>query len=273
MKLLSLQVALQPMAGQSALAEAPFLGGVLHGVFEHLIRSHSPQLTGLLGMTEGVRYKQYAVLPPPYGWQADLRHATVYLGCGVMLFGEAANHDQVVSDALRCWEELRYGDRRDRVDHLDIQVHDPGIAPESSALDSLTLEWNTPLTLDSQGKWAAGATHVAPNLLAVVRSLVKRIRAVEPALAEELDLNGQDWIVAEESIRRLLVAKHTLRSAPWVYGSRKHNRPFELEGLLGQVSYSGPIPAAIHALLKWGVWFGAGQGTALGRGMYQLKEK
>ncbi len=273
MKLLSLQVALQPTTGRSALAEAPFLGGVLHGVFEHLIHSHCPQLTGLLGMTKGVRYKNYAVRPPHYGWQADLRHATIHLGCGVMLFGEVANHGQAVSDALRCWQELKFDGRRDRVDDLDIEVHDPGIAPEFSALDTLTLEWITPLTLDSRGKRLAGATHVPPSLLAVVRSLVKRIRAAEPALAAELDLNSQAWIVAEESVRRLSVANHTLRPFPWFYGSRNHDHLIQLEGLLGEICYAGPIPASIHALLQWGGWFGVGQGTALGCGIYQIKEK
>ena len=66
------------------------------------------------------------------------------------------------------------------------------------------------------------------------------------------------------------------RPVEWRYGSRTKDAPIEFRGHLGTLRYRAPtahpIPGPIHTLLRWGTWFGIGERTALGQGMYLLQE-
>ena len=281
MNLLSLQVALRPTGKKPAVNAGPYLGGVMHGVFEHLVRTHAPKLIDALGMSGTSQPTRYAVLPPPYGWQAKPEQALLHLGCGIMLFGGAAEHAQTVSEALRHWRELRFGGEVDRVEQIRIDVHHPPAPQEFSPLESLTLDWVTPVLLDSQGQRAAGAANASPSLYRVVRSLAARIRHLEPELAILLGLGDRasrdeiflkHWEPIKEKIRHTPIERHSLNPISWRYGSRTKERTFDFTGLIGEITYAGPIAAPIHALLQWGSWFGVGQRTALGQGLYHIKE-
>ncbi len=293
MILLNLQLALQGDLPQPAITASPYLGGVLHGAFEHLVRLHTPEVAVELGMVEGSQQKYYAIYPPPYGWQAETDQTPLYLGCGVMLFGHVTRHAEQLIPVLQHWEEIRLAGLSDKVQSVQIYSCIPGdqprlrtgsqaesvwhqVAPSFDQVftecSGVTLDWLTPLTLASEGHRRAGVADAAPTLLRLVRSLVRRIQALEPALATFLGLGSSVWIEAEESIRHAPAEVHTLESVPWQYGSRTKESPILLNGLIGQITYRGSIPAPIMALLHWGSWFGAGQRTTLGHGMYSIKE-
>lgn len=292
MILLSLQAELRPQQACTALTEARHLGGVLHGSVADLLIRHAPSAAEALGMggANPDAFRRYAILPPPYGWAPPQDGSAAWLGFGLMLYGDAVEQTTTVAGALNHWRELRVGRRVDRVSALRIQACRPGRAtrlvdPEALSLgepddepafapcSGLGVEWLTPLQLDGSAQRAAGVTGQVPSLLRVVRSLSRRVAELEPVLARKLGLGTADWIAAEETIRRLPVGTGTLRPAPWRYSSRNHSKPVHFSGLIGRTYYPGPIPAPIHALLHWGCWFGAGQRTALGQGMYRIGEE
>lgn len=293
MILLSIQLSLKPQTRESALAGTPFLGGVLHGVLENLIRSHAPEIAADIGIGADNQVKRYAVVPPPFGWQAQLDENPVHLPCGVMLFGHAQKHAERVAGLLFLAQEIRLAGKVDRIQEVSITVCAPGCAARPASPDRpfpelvqpdfnsdnfdfgecrcITLEWLTPLTLESAGQRAKEVNHQPPGLLRLVRSLSKRMHSLEPQLLA--GIVSADWIAAEEAVRRLEADSSTLRAVRWQYGSRTKSQPIQLGGLVGSVEYRGQIPGPIHSLLQWGSWFGVGQRTALGQGMYVVHQQ
>ncbi len=292
MILLNLQLTIQGAHPKPALAATPFLGGVLHGAFEHLVRYHVPAIATQLGMTKKGQQKHYAVLPPPYGWQAQIESKNIYLGCGIMLFSHAQQYAKTLIDILQKWQEIRLEGRSDKIRNIKVYYCAPGhksllcndvtnhsvyeIEPNYnhsfSASKGVIIDLLTPLTLKSDEHLAAGITNTPPKLLRFIRSLARRIQKLEPCLAATLKLNSLDWIKAEEQIRHSPIGKYQLETVKWKYGSRTKPRPILRHGLIGQIHYPHPIPANINALLHWGSWLGVGQSTTMGQGMYYVKE-
>ena len=290
MILISLKLQLVPGKSNSAIAASPFLGGVLHGAFENLVRTHAPDVAEALYMTQNNRLKLYSVLPPPYGGYEETAD-TRALGCGVMLFGQAARFLPDVLSILHNWREIRLGGNRDAISTREIQICSPGNPPQhwSDDTDSiiqpvtpdydyefstghdLAIRFITPLVLENELQKTAKTADPPPGLLRIVRSLAKRVQTLEPNLSEKLAIGTPEWIEAEERIRRIPCAATELKRVQWRYGSRTKKHPILRSGLIGKIHYTGLIPASIMALVNWGCWFGVGQGASLGQGMYVIK--
>ena len=289
MILISLKIQLLSDKSDSAVCATPFLGGVLHGSFEGLIRQHIPEVASALNMTQNNQLKLYSVLPPPYDWKAEKIKNQYSLGCGIMLFGQAAQFLPAILPVIQYWLEIRLDGFSDKIMNREIHICSPGNPPqlwdghEVTAIkpdfnysfttsEDVVLSFITPLVLESAKQKAAGATNTPPGLLRIVRSLVKRIQTLEPQLAEILQIGSQNWIEAEEQIRATLIHQHHLTRVQWRYGSRTKKHPITRTGLIGQIHYGDSIPESIMALLNWGCWFGIGQGASLGQGMYVIKD-
>ena len=290
MILLKINLTLQSDQPKPALAASLFLGGVLHGSFEHLVRLHAPAIADEIGMREGSQLKYYSVLPPPYGWQPQTFSDTSFLDCGIMLFSKAKQYLQTIILALQHWHEIRLDGRIDKIKQCEIYVCNPGNRPQlwcesnRNLIEHFELDFNhafaashdiqikliTPLILESKQQKAITSPTAPPGLLRIVRSLTGRIQKLEPQLALSLGILSTAWIEAEEQIRHLPVTAHALQQVQWKYGSRTKPRPILRKGLIGQIGYTGHVPAAIVAALNWGCWFGIGQGTAMGQGMYTV---
>ncbi|SER16357.1 Uncharacterized conserved protein [Nitrosomonas sp. Nm51] len=290
MILISLKLELLNDKPKPAITALPFLGGVLHGFFENLIRAHEPEAAHALGMTQNNLYKYYAVLPPPYDPGAGKKTDINLLGCGIMLYGQARQFLPSILPILQYWREIRLDGRCDKIKKHEIHICSPGNPPRLwnekqmasiepvnpgfnytfTVGDSVVLSFLTPLVLENAKQKAKGAANAPPALLRLTRSLAKRIQALEPELAETLRIGSTAWIEAEEQIRAIAIRQHHLTRVQWHYGSRTKKHPITRSGLTGRIHYDGPIPAPIMALLNWGCWFGAGQGASLGQGMYAI---
>lgn len=286
MILLELQVTLKENQHQPSVTTSPFLGGVLHGVLENLVRLHAPVLSGDLGITPRNGLKRYAVIPPPYGWRVPDSSATIIMPCGIVLYGQARQHAQAVAKLFNHWRTIDLNGRTDSVQCCRIRCHVPGIPaspwqdpvitipqPQSHYTNAphgtgdIALYFFTPLKLGRQHQTAQNPL-MPPKLLRIARSLARRISKLEPALADALKIDSTAWIEAEEQIRHQPIVSQRLTAAQWRYGSSTKQFPFLCNGLVGQITYAAPIPLAIAKLLHWGVWFGVGESTALGQGMY-----
>jgi len=280
--LLELHVTLYSNQTESAVSASPFLGGILHGTFEHLVRIHAPIICRDLGIAADSQLKRYAILPPPYGWHAQLTQQAKTMKCGIILYEKSQCYAQIIEALLKQWHEIRFEGRKNRVHCDQIIFYIPGIKTafqqepnlqsinrqdhaihKHSSCDNITLHFFTPLTKKNLQ---------LPKLLPIVRSIASRIQKLEPSLADSLNLGSSAWVEAEEQIRHLPIAQHQLKPVDWKYRSSKHTNCIPCTGLLGQVHFAGHIPAAITTLLHWGQWIGAGQGTALGQGMYYINE-
>ena len=286
MILLELQVTLRQQQKNPAVAASPFLGGVLHGVLEHLVRQYAPAICQDLGITAGNRPKYYAVIPPPYGW-CPASGATCILPCGFVLYGPARQHAARIAALFAHWQVIRLNGCVDKVQHYRLRTRIPGypaspwqqstdvitlpppnfhaVSAPPPVAESLTLNFLTPLKLGRQS-----AHPTAPQLLRIVRSLTRRIRTLEPALAAASGMDSASWTAAEEQIRKHPLVSSRLSVARWYYGSRSRAAPFPCNGLLGAIHYAAPLPANIATVLHWGAWFGVGEGTAFGQGRYIL---
>lgn len=286
MILLELQVTLQKNQDKPAVAAAPFLGGVLHGVLENLVRLHAPAIGGDLGITPRNGLKRYAVIPPPYGWQAPDNSSSIVMPCGIVLHGIARQHATAVARLFDDWRTIRLNGRTDRVQRCRIRYHVPGIPASSWQDPAIDIPYRSPdfshalhdadgITLNFFTPFKLGRPHktmqdqrTPPGLLRIVRSLTRRIGKVEPDLAAALDIGSLSWVEAEERIRRQPIVSDRLIAVRWRYGSSTKQFPFPCHGFIGKITYTGPIPPRIAGLLHWGAWLGAGEGTALGQGMY-----
>ncbi len=290
MILLKLHLSIQSNQPESALAASPFLGGVLHGTFEHCIRLHAPAIASELGMTQGSLLKQYSILPPPYGWHPPANSNALSLDCGILLYGKAKQYLKSIVFTLQHWREIRLKGRTDKITRNKIYICSPVAEPQlwcesdQNSIENFALNFNhtfiasdnikidliTPLILESDRQKEIGVNAAPPDLLRIVRSLMRRIQKLEPDLANSLGINSTQWIEAEEQIRHVSISTHALKQVRWQYGSRTKKRTILRMGLIGQVHYTGYVPATIVAALNWGCWFGIGQGTAMGQGMYTL---
>ncbi|WP_374243352.1 CRISPR system precrRNA processing endoribonuclease RAMP protein Cas6 [Zoogloea sp.] len=285
MLLIGVRLALAPEGPRSALHLADFLGGVVHGGVEHLVRRHAPAIAADLGMGIPNRIKPYAILPPPFGWRPQPDDIAPHLPFGLALHGNAVRHAEALAHALSGWREVRHAGLVDRVRGIELSVGQPAGAqagwspgqpfPALSAPPALarfpaqamlSIRFLTPLRLTDASR--------PPGLLKLVRALRRRVEQTSPTLFAQLA--GTDWVCHEEAIRRLEADSPDWRPVEWRYGSRTKDAPIEFRGHLGTLRYRAPtahpIPGPIHTLLRWGTWFGIGERTALGQGMYLLQE-
>lgn len=287
------RLVLAPAGIHSALDNVSFLGGVIHGAMENLLRERAPEIAAALGMGSSNRIKPYAILPPPFGWEPQNSSGNRELPFGIVLHGDAAAHAEDVAVAINAWPEVRLAGRVDQVRSVEISVGTPGGSPVHwspgqafpsgsgaptlvgrPARATVTLRFLTPLLLTSSDNNTAAERERPPGLLRIVRALRRRIESADPSLFAQLA--GNDWVASEEAIRPLEAQARQWREVTWRYGSRTKPSPVNFRGYLGSLHFrapaSTPIPGPIWALLQWGTWFGLGQRTALGQGMYILQE-
>lgn len=284
---------LAPADRHSALDGMDFLGGVIHGAVENLLRLRAPDVATALGMGVTNRIKPYAILPPPFGWRPQQTDGERMLPLGVVLHGDAVRHAEAVAHTLTAWPEVRLAGRTDSVRSVELTIGHPyGSSarwapgqpfPSTASLPPLdrfpartgiSIRFLTPLLLTGSEHRPTTTQERPPGLLRLVRALRRRIESADPALFARLA--DRDWISHEETVRPLAAQTPLWREVTWHYGSRTKNAPILFRGYLGTLHFqapdSTPIPAPIRTLLQWGAWFGIGQRTALGQGMYLVEE-
>ncbi len=214
MLLLNLQLTIQHDQTKLPRTAFPFLGGVFHGAFEHLVRHHEPSIARELGMFQHSPLKYYAILPPPYGWQPLKNAGTPLLNCGIILFGKTGQSVHKIAPLLQHWREIRLEERIDYITQCTIHVCNPGTQPllwcaaNQKSIENFTLNLNhtfaasngiridliTPLILESEQQKAIGVNAAPPGLLRIVRSAARRIQKLEPQLAQSLVVRSNDTI-------------------------------------------------------------------------------
>lgn len=288
----NLQATVQRLTG------SVFLGGVLHGAvgsrwFGLAGQSAQGQDDGSLqqGLAGGLSWR--ILVPPPrlaVGPGIGSETADVQgLKFGVLMHGGHAELWHAAQQALESLTDLGVGAMRVPV----LSGHCLHRALPSNAslplinwhdgLDSgpilpaaLALRWNTPLHLASRSRVQAGHGCTPPSLLAVVRSLRRRVCLLEPDWADALGLDSQAWVGTEEALRRTDAAgigtsRSRMQVVAWRYGSRTKAAPFLRRGLVGSQGFRVPVPAALQALLSLGSWLGAGESASFGCGQYRWR--
>lgn len=295
MLLLCLQLRLQaPLT--FAPHEAPFKGGVLHGMVEHALTQHHPQLWGILRSATN-QPAHYALRVPqdsdthwPEGHAFEL---------GLMLFAPVQALWGDVLDALtpaHTAAPLALGHARAPCSVVDVRIHRPnapalsllqamghsgaGLAhwqaqrPHTAACPQLRITLQAPCFITSDTRRAQAHSPPMPlTLSSIVRSVQRRIEHLEPTLAEQYRCDSPEWQEALRSTwpHQIATAAHThISPRPWPYASRntpgKH--PITIAAIEGHMHYTGPTPEAITSLLHIGQWIGIGQKNSLGMGWF-----
>ena len=271
-------------AGVLRLTGNGFLGGVLHGA----VRSRWFDLAGL---AEGLSWR--TLVPPPglaAGPGCESRPGAVHgLQFGVLMHGGHSELWHDAQQALESLSELGVGSLRVPV----LSVHclhralpaaaalplarwDEGLGADPALPAALALHWCTPLHLASRSKVEAGHGGAPPSLLAVVRSLRRRVCLLEPAWASALGLESDAWVFAEEAMRTAETCgtgapRNRMQAVVWRYGSRTKSKPFLRRGLMGSQVFGVPITPPLLGLLSLGAWLGAGEGASFGCGQYRWR--
>ena len=279
-------------AGLLRLTGSGFLGGVLHGA----VRSRWFDLAGRAG---GLSWR---ILAPPlntyvrqgsdkqpdalhdlqfgilmHGGQSGLWHdaqraleSLTELGVGALRVPVLSMH--CVHRPLRPLRPLQVGRARPMTGWREGQDAEPGLPA------SLALHWCTPLHLASHAKILAGHGGAPPLLLAVVRSLRRRVCMLEPEWADALGLGSDTWVTVEEALRRAQAcgdgdgaSRSRMHAVAWRYGSRTKSAPFLRHGLMGCQVFRLPTSASLLGLLSLGAWLGVGEGASFGCGQYRWR--
>lgn len=245
----------------------PFLGGVLHGLVEHLLHQHAPSaFEGAVQATP----KRYAVFAPPPG------PVGARLGFGIGLYGDAGMNWREVAAAMQRGRELHACGWRASLGEVTVAARPaPGISNASLArsapvLESMAIDFVTPLKLITSTKREEGRLHEPPTFVSLARSVARRISALEPDWAERLGLHAPQWAEHEAQAQHVALVDNDARPLASWYGSADKLRPVPLSGLVGRLRWRGPIAWPLVDLLAAGQWVGAGQSTSLGMGMYRL---
>lgn len=259
----------------------PFLGSALHGLFERALHQHS---VGLLDSLTHGQDKRYAIYAPPVG--APVRPFRF----GTALYGSAASHWADIAAALGRGRFIRAGswrvdfaapvvavmDRVGKLHSLD-QPIDPAVlpiegwippwAPRLEPAKSLELRLLTPLRLTTSAKRLSGQGDALPSLTSIVKSIHRRLSLLEPAWMDSI-MAADGWRDAEPQAQAALSLHHDedLPVVRWPH----HRLAINLYGRVGTMQWRGHFSPALIRLLELGQWVGAGQGTTLGMGFFQL---
>lgn len=283
MQLVQFQAMLLRQSNQGVCQATPFLGGILHGVFESIIRCHAPVLAQKIGLVSsaGSRVKHYRLLPPAY----DAYHGfpsednDYPLEFGVILYHVTSEEANLVADLLcNYWKMIHFGRLFDKVLHVQAKILPIVLSHSSPYLDrgNIQLEWQSPLQLKKMHSSFHQPRLEAPSLLSIVRSIRQKALTAIPDAASTLgvhkDVRQQSsaWIDAEEAIRSIKSINPDLEKVSWQYGSRTKTKNIEFCGGIGKLAYRGNLPDPILTMLSWGTWLGVGEKPTFGQGMYLL---
>lgn len=289
-----LLLSIQAQTRSSYAFPRPFLGGALHGVFEHLIKEHAPQLMSALAPEGKNSLKQYAIIPPAY---EEKRHDQAdFLSFGLILFGKASQHAHEVAEAILHWKILKTHESEDHITNINVYLVKPGHEPMPLATSAnkqiilqdltfdwpnapvfpptnkITVEWITPATLINGQQKQNNTENSVPHIFKLVSSAYRRISDLEPTLALKLGFESAAWNDALWRIHAVTTQPHNWRPVYWQYGSSTKQRPFKMKGMMGSIDYKADeIPTIILETLHWGMWFGLGQKTTIGHGFYTIQ--
>ena len=271
-------------AGVLRLTGNGFLGGVLHGA----VRS---RWFDLAAQAQTLSWRILVAPPHIAAGQGcgSLPGAARGLQFGVLMHGGHAALWHCAQQALESLAELGVGSLRLPV----LSVHclhralpvaaalppasgGEGMGAKPALPAALALHWCTPLHLASRSKVEAGHGAAPPSLLAVVRSLRRRVCLLEPDWAAALGLDAEAWVSAEENLRSASqpgnrATRQRMQAVAWRYGSRTKAAPFVRHGLMGCQVFGVPITPSLPGLLSLGAWLGAGEGASFGCGQYRWR--
>jgi hypothetical protein len=288
------------------------LGGALHGFVEGGVKNHAPHLLPVLRPQGPHQFAEMMIQPPPFGEaEADP------LRFGVVLYGTSAAAWPVLLRALleqqsnglngrpiaitRAWHITPVDQPLPLIEEgrLLEGVEDPPISRHIQALADATpttiaaihrLSLRSPLLLASR-KAQRERERIAhglpwPSLGAVLDSIATRLRALEPGLADALDL-PPGWSAPQDlrHIAPLIMADAPARQIQWEYSATPRSavdteafvsagrRTLRIPGIVGDLLYPATGIDHEHSLLYWGQWLGVGQKTTMGCGCYALRDR
>ncbi|HNC18206.1 MAG TPA: CRISPR system precrRNA processing endoribonuclease RAMP protein Cas6 [Accumulibacter sp.] len=271
----------------------PHLGGILHGFVERALLNHAHSLMPAIRPEGSDEYANLAIEPPPYGQPVETRFR---FGC--LLFGDASASWRLLVRAIlkqagfglnkralsirQVWvcqagglleavvsdgqfiDESCSSESPAWVKHAKLRPPD-----EAKALHACCLEFRSPLLLGSRGRIRRDRQVPWPTLKSVLDSIAKRMRALEPELANALAISS-DWCADErfEQVDALTPAASPAQQVQWPYAI--HRGIFK-PGIVGKLIFVAPLGPVELALLEWGQWLGVGQQTTMGCGRYVLR--
>ncbi|MBU0500012.1 MAG: CRISPR system precrRNA processing endoribonuclease RAMP protein Cas6 [Gammaproteobacteria bacterium] len=310
--MLMLTLDLQIGAGRVPLPA--HLGGVLHGFVEGGIKNHAPHLLPVLRPQGSNQLAEMMIQPPPFG--EPIRD---HLRFGIILYGTSAGAWPVILRALleqqsngingryiqivQVWSINPLGQAYLLVEQgrLLEGVEEPPITHNIQSLADSTpagngfaafyrLAFRSPLLLASR-KAQRDRERIAhglplPGLGSVLDSIAARLRALEPELADALNL-PPDWTTpqAMRHIEPLTPAASPVQQIAWEYSATPRSTPDTEEhqppgrrtllipGIVGDLLYHPTGIEHEHTLLHWGQWLGVGQKTTMGCGCYALRNQ
>ena len=310
MRMLTLDLRIGP--GRSPLSA--HLGGALHGFVEGGVKNHAPHLLPVLRPQGPHQFAEMMIQPPPFG-EAEGDH----LRFGVILYGTSAAAWPVLLRALleqqgnglnsrpiaiiRAWHItpvdaplplVEEGRLLEGVEEPPISRHIQALADstparsEGAALHHLS--FRSPLLLASR-KAQRERERIAhglpwPSLGAVLDSIATRLHALEPGLADALNL-PPNWSAPPplRQIAPLTSVDAPARQIQWEYSATPRSvadteasapvgrRTLHIPGIVGDLLYPATGIEHEHSLLYWGQWLGVGQKTTMGCGCYVLRDQ
>ncbi|MBZ0161049.1 MAG: CRISPR system precrRNA processing endoribonuclease RAMP protein Cas6 [bacterium] len=102
----------------------------------------------------------------------------------------------------------------------------------------------------------------------LIRNLLRRLSALSYFhCGRQLNLDFKELIAQAQKIK---ADKTDLRWVDWTRYSNRQKRKIQMGGLIGQVTYSGPL-AGFLPFLRLGELVHVGKGTVFGLGKYTLR--
>ncbi|WCN08282.1 CRISPR system precrRNA processing endoribonuclease RAMP protein Cas6 [Marinomonas mediterranea] len=260
------------------------LGGALHGVLESIVIDYDPTLAGHIGIAPRKQthdIKHYSLIPPAFSRFEQPALPGNTLEFSVLLYLDRVECAEQLADLIRHhWQtfamkgfEAQVVSVNTRILPISLETSDLSKTPPSD----VSLIFQSPMLLDKKEQVRKQGELNAPDLLRVVRSIKRKICTLQPEAAKQLGMSLRhreqtpDWIAAEEAVRAITSQESVLEKVNWQYRSRTKANPVHFYGGMGRLTYCVQVPALIYQLLVWGVWFGIGQKTSLGQGMYRLE--
>ncbi|MBZ0169326.1 hypothetical protein MELA_00766 [Candidatus Methylomirabilis lanthanidiphila] len=150
-------------------------------------------------------------------------------------------------------------------EHAHDPVHDPVGAPVHEHVHDheVVLHLLTPMRLRFD---EALVNHLDFHVL--IRNLLRRLSALSYFhCGRQLNLDFKEFIASAQEVK----AEETdLRWVDWTRYSNRQKRKIQMGGLIGQVTYSGPL-AEFLPFLRLGELVHVGKGTVFGLGKYTLR--
>jgi CRISPR-associated endoribonuclease Cas6 len=256
-----------------------FLGGVFHGAF--LGKLEDKVYLDLFGESNAL--KPYAIFPPP-----PHSPPNSFVSFGVLLFSKALRHLDAIVEALSAIEHFQDHSFKAELNLETMTACMPGQEPRPMThlqfgslarpvfgdlipseakfpTNSIGFEWITPLSLGTVTQRDSRHPISSPRIHSVAKSIVNRIVSLEPEWAKLMGLGSAEWELDLHSLREASIMSEAITEFRWQYKNKS------LVGLIGSANFHAEISSRMHALIHLGTWFGVGQHTSLGHGMYQIK--